>query len=139
MASTATILKEQPNKATPVGVLELPVSDDVPGVNRRTLPRITGRFAVEAPDEGAVFEGLDLSFGCLMCTGGAPVWPGNQMPLRLRLGQTTVDVVGRVVDLVTCKGRIAMRVRFDDVAASGRKAIARWMAAEAERRERLPR
>ncbi len=127
MASFAPILRDE---ATPLGVLELPVRDEPTVANRRSLPRVAGRFEVRLREDGTAMRGLDLSFGGLMCSAEVPMWPGNVVELDLVLaGETTpIAVSGRVAELVSHRGRIAMRVRFESMPQADRKRIAAWMA-----------
>lgn len=129
MASTATILDYQ--EPTPTPTLELPLLSPGPlGANRRFTPRLNTRFIVRPKDGGPSYEGVDISFGGLMCTGGDPTWPGNTMELDLILPgeHTALSVRGRVVELVSYRNRVAMRVRFDGISLADRKRIAAWMA-----------
>jgi hypothetical protein len=125
MASMASILEETD---TPLSVLELPLRETSAGANRRSLPRVAGRFAVRA-DDGTIYEGLDLSFGGLMCCGAELCWPGTRLEFDLVLGgeRKPLRLGGRVAELVPSRGRIAMRLRFDAAQSVTRRCIAEWM------------
>lgn len=128
MACAARVL-DLPDKS-PTPVFELPLADPPGSVNRRFVPRVRHRFQVRLRDGDELYEGLDLSFGGLMCTGDELVWPGNTVAFDLLLPDEpkAVRLAGRVLDLVSHRGRTAMRIRFDDVSAARRKRIAIWMA-----------
>ncbi|MBN1960783.1 MAG: PilZ domain-containing protein [Deltaproteobacteria bacterium] len=98
--------------------------------NRRSLPRINGKFAVYLHDDESIFTGIDLSFGGLMCSGSTLIWPGNYIDFDLVLSgeKNTIMVRGYVAELVTHHGQIAIRLRFDKITQAARKQIARWMA-----------
>ncbi len=130
MASLAQILEEE---ATPLSPLELPVKSSVPLGERRFLPRVAGRFEVHC-SEGSSFSGVDLSFGGLLCVGEEPLWPGNVLGFAISLpGEARLYVTGRVVELVSYRGRVGMRVRFVDIDTASQKRIAAWMARTAPR------
>ncbi|MEM6533398.1 MAG: PilZ domain-containing protein [Myxococcota bacterium] len=131
MASSVRVLEaevEVESNATPV--TELPLCDPYAGQNRRFVPRVSGRFTARGPD-GDEFVGLDLSFGGMLCLSDEPVWPGNELEFKLSLEGKSMAAVGRVVELVSYRGEIAMRVRFTDVNRATRRAIAAWMASAA--------
>jgi len=115
---------------TPLSVLELPIHDIPSLANRRSLPRVAGTFQVRLQDDGTLLRGLDLSFGGLMCASDAPVWPGNLVHFDLCLpGEARpLALTGRVVELVSHRGELAMRLRFEDASEAARKRIAAWMA-----------
>ena len=128
MASSVRVLEtavEVESTATPV--TELPVPEPFPGHNRRFVPRVSGRFSALGPD-GEEFVGLDLSFGGMRCRASVPVWPGNELTLVLDLSGQSLSASGRVVELVSYRGEIAMRIRFTNMNRSTRRAIADWMA-----------
>lgn len=132
MSSFARVLDEP--IATPIPLFELPLNDEnTSGGNRRFVPRVLYPFQVRMSDGGSLLDGIDLSFGGLMCSGDDLVWPGNAVSLDLLLpGETTpVSITGRVVDLVAHRDRTAMRIRFENVSDSRRKRIALWMARQA--------
>ena len=135
MASVLRWLEEPKAKssstpAEPLSVCELPIKEPKAGPNRRFLPRLATHFLVHARDGGESMRGLDISFGGLMCLTGEPVWPGNIIDVDLELPDEAqlVRVIGRVVELVTYKNQIAMRIRFERVTPKDRKRIASWMA-----------
>lgn len=118
---------------TPVPLLKLPARVPAPSVrtvNRRTLPRVQGRFEVQPTEGGPCFEGLDLSFAGLMCKGRTPYWPGNELDFELDLegDGEPLAISGRVVELVSHGGAIAMRLRFSNLCSNDRERIAVWMA-----------
>lgn len=126
MASIASLLDE----TRPLGIFELPVREDPTVANRRTLPRVNGRFELRLED-GTTYRGVDLSFGGLMCVGAEPIWPGNIVSFELFLSTENrpLAVRGRVAELVPARrGAIAMRVRFEGIDPSARKRIALFMA-----------
>lgn len=132
MASTARNLET--TEASPTNVLELPVHlSDLSGPNRRFIPRVSAAFIVRPLDGGPSFDGVDISFGGLMCAGPEPMWPGNIIDLDLILPseRQPVPVRVRVVELVSYRGRVAMRMRFESLTAARRKRIAMWMARRA--------
>ena len=134
MASARTLDDDLEPQATPIPILEVPLTNPGPrGANRRFVPRMNARFIVRNRDGGPSYEGVDISFGGLMCTGGPPTWPGNLMDLDLILPgeHSPVRLRGRVAELVPYRERIAMRVRFEGIAMSQRKRIALWMARRA--------
>ena len=116
--------------ATPTPLLGLPAPMRYLGANRRFLPRVRRPFQVRMPDSDRWVDGIDISFGGMMCVAEEAVWPGNLIEVELRLGDDprSVGAVGRVVELVNSRGELAMRVRFEQVTASDRRRIAVWMA-----------
>jgi hypothetical protein len=132
--ASARNLEDLEQQETPTPILETPLTNPGPrGANRRFVPRMSARFIVRNRDGGPSYEGVDISFGGLMATGGPPTWPGNLLDLDLILPgeHSPVRVRGHVVELVNYRGRVAMRVRFDTIAMSQRKRIAMWMARRA--------
>ncbi|MEO0815258.1 MAG: PilZ domain-containing protein [Myxococcota bacterium] len=132
MASTIRVLEEalvEEREQAPQPVTELPLCEPFDGNNRRFMPRVSGAFAARS-QSGDPIEGIDLSFGGMLCVAEEPVWPGNPLAAELYLegANVAVPVIGRVVELVSHRGRIAMRVRFTEVDAGSRRAIANWMA-----------
>ena len=115
---------------TPLNLMELPAREEPALANRRSLPRIAGRFEVRLHEDGSAFHGLDLSFGGLMCAGASPIWPGNLIDFDLVLpGEARpLALHGRVVELVAHRGALAMRLRFEGIGQADRKRIALWMA-----------
>ncbi len=135
MASTAQLLEDRvENLATPTPVLELLLTNPgPPGANRRFVPRMNVKFIVRDAENCCSYEGIDISFGGLMCTGGPITWPGNVMELDLILPgeHSSVRVLGKVVDMVTFKNRLGMRVQFEGTLSEQRRHIAAWMARKA--------
>jgi len=134
MASARNLDDNPTPQTTPTPVLETLLTNPGPrGANRRFVPRMSARFIVRNRDGGPSYEGVDISFGGLMATGGPPTWPGNILDLDLILPgeHSPVSVTGRVVELVTYRGRVAMRVRFESMDMPQRKHIAMWMARRA--------
>ena len=134
MASSIRVLEDElvdelEREATPQPVTELPLREPFDGSNRRFMPRVNGTFNARTAS-GEVLAGVDLSFGGMLCLAEQPVWPGNRIDVDLYLSgtQSTVPVSGRVVELVSYQGQIAMRVRFSGVEHASRRAIASWMA-----------
>ena len=118
-------------EATPMTMLEIPAAvGQPPGINRRILPRVKAPFTVYLPETGAEVRGVDISFGGLMCMSSLPIWPGNTTKMELRLPGLDQDLhfTASVAEIVNYKGRLAMRMRFDGVADSVRREIARWMS-----------
>ena len=115
---------------TPTPVLGLPAPARYRGANRRFLPRVRRAFRVRLADGEQVVDGVDISFGGMMCMAEEAVWPGNLIEADLWLGddRRALRVVGRVVELVNNRGELAMRVRFEQVSAADRRRIAMWMA-----------
>lgn len=113
---------------TPTPVLALPKRDPFVGRNRRFLPRVSQRFDVRSDD--VVCEGIDLSFSGMMCRAEEVVWPGNEIDFELLLPDEPrpIPVRGRVVEVVSHRGELALRVAFEDMSARGRRQIALWMA-----------
>ena len=120
-------------ESRPLTVFELPMRESNTGANRRFSPRISQLFAARRKDGGPILQGIDLSFGGMMCTSSEPLWPGNVVDLELQLGHGTqpMPVRGRVVELVSYRGQVAMRVRFEGMSAQRRKRLAVWMAKRA--------
>jgi hypothetical protein len=115
---------------TPTPILEVPLTNPGPhGANRRFVPRMSARFIVR-DRSGPTYEGIDISFGGILATGGPPTWPGNLLDLDLILPgeHSPVRVQGRVAELVSYRQRVAMRVRFEEMTQADRKRIAMWMA-----------
>ncbi len=129
----ASILEVMEDEATPLSLLELPARTEAPFANRRSLPRVAGRFAVRTLG-GERYDGVDLSFGGLMCLGDEPLWPGNTLSFSLDLPgeERPLHVVGRVVELVSFRGKVGMRVRFEQIDGPARKRIATWMSRTAQ-------
>ena len=122
---------EETLEPTPKSMLEIPPTvGQPPGVNRRILPRINAPFTVYIPETGAEVRGVDISFGGLQCLTSLPIWPGNSTKLELRLPGLGKDLhfTATVAEIVSNKGRLAMRMRFDAVEDSVRRQIARWMS-----------
>jgi hypothetical protein len=113
----------------PATVFELPLPLPFVGINRRFQPRVRAAFSARAED-GARYAGLDLSVGGMLCQSDDLMWPGNVLHLELILDDepTPVAVQARVVEIVSRRGVLAMRLRFDEVAPRGRARIAMWMA-----------
>jgi hypothetical protein len=132
MASTAQRLDS--TEATPTPLLDLPIHEpQVPERERRVGPRVSSTFIVRPLDGTDSFDGVDISFGGLMCAGGEPVWPGNVLDIDLILPgeRQPVPARARVVEIVAYRGRIAMRMRFEGMNAERRKRVAGWMARRA--------
>jgi hypothetical protein len=135
MAASALYLDDV-EPATPSSVLDLPMQDPHFGPNRRFMPRVTSRFSVRLGDSIGRLDGVDISFGGLMCTSPEPVWPGNVLDMHVNLPgeDESIEARGRVVELVSYRGRVAMRVRFEGMSNARRKQIAGWMAKQAAER-----
>ena len=116
--------------ASPLTVCELPLREGPSGAERRFLPRLATSFVAHGRDDAPPMLGVDISFGGLMCIAEEPVWPGNTIDLDLELPEerSRIPIRGRVVELVSYRGKVAMRVRFEDVPPKDRKRIASWMA-----------
>ena len=101
-----------------------------PVINRRILPRVAAPFTVYLHETGSEVRGIDLSFGGLMCVSHQPIWPGNTTSLELRLSgeEKALSFNARVVEIVSTKGHLAMRLRFENVNDDVRKTIAKWMS-----------
>ncbi len=134
MASSIRVLEDElveelEGEATPQPVTELPVREPFDGNNRRFVPRVRGSFNARSAS-GDLMGGVDLSFGGMLCLSEQPLWPGNRIDLELHLSgaRHAVPVSGRVVELVSLRGEIAMRIRFSGVEHAARRAIASWMA-----------
>ncbi|MEM6732277.1 MAG: PilZ domain-containing protein [Myxococcota bacterium] len=125
----ATEVTSEAKPATPQAVTELPVVEPFDGRNRRFIPRVESGF-IAATTAGDLLQGIDISFGGMLCSSETPVWPGNELSAELHLcgGEEPVPVRGRVVELVSHRGKIAMRVRFLDVEDNARRCIATFMA-----------
>ncbi len=125
MASIVQFLEES---QSPLSMLELPRREHLPAANRRSLPRVRGSFRVRGQSE--VYTGVDLSFGGMMCLGEAPLWPGNTVALEVDLGDGAApfSVKSRVVELVSYRGQVGMRVRFENLDVAAGRRIATWMA-----------
>jgi hypothetical protein len=130
---------------SPIPVHELPRAHVYAGSNRRFLPRVRGAFRARLVADGVTFAGVDLSAAGALCTGDVIVWPGNVIDLELLLEPESesefepagaVAVRARVVEMVSYRGRIAMRLRFEEIAARGRARIATWMIRNLPVRER---
>jgi hypothetical protein len=135
MASTVPTLENPAPEPTPTPIFKLPLTSVGPrGANRRFVPRMNVYFTVRIRGERSSYEGVDISFGGLMCTGELPTWPGNLLDLDMILpgDHRTVHAQGRVVELVSYRNRIAMRIRFENIDAAARKRIANWMAHRAQ-------
>jgi len=117
----------------PLGILDVPAQMARPVINRRILPRIKAPFTVYLQETGAEVRGIDLSFGGLMCMANEPIWPGNVTGLELRLSGESKPMTfnARVVEIVSVKGQLAMRLRFEDASDTVRKNIAKWMSRSA--------
>ena len=136
MAASATLLEptvlETNHHSKPIRVLDLPIPSGPTGRNRRFFPRTHRLFNAVWSEDGSVLEGIDVSFGGMMCRAKSPVWPGNvsQFDLRLSGEAKPLTVMGRVEELVGYRGETAMRVKFIDIDVAGRKRLAHWMARE---------
>ena len=128
MASIARVFDD--DDPTPLGLLELPPHEPASLANRRSLPRVMAKFQMRPHDGGPACHGIDLSFGGLMCLTDEPLWPGNTFTFDLMLpgDARPFPLRGRVAELVSFRGRVAMRVRFEDIDHTFRKRIAAWMA-----------
>ena len=62
-----------------------------------------------------------------------PIWPGNVTSLELRLSGLDKPMTfnARVVEIVTIKGQLSMRLRFEGASDTVRKNIAKWMSRNA--------
>lgn len=130
MASAARLVEtESLEQPTPVLCLPRPGAGPT-GSNRRFMPRMSARFLARPRDGGPTMEGIDISFGGMMCLAVEPTWPGNTIEVDLILPgeHKPVPVLGRIVELVSFRGGVAMRVRFEQMAQTGRKQIVLWMA-----------
>jgi hypothetical protein len=130
MASVARFLEAE-SLPQPMSLLALPLASPGPtGANRRFMPRMSARFLARPRDGTPSLEGIDISFGGMMCASVEPTWPGNVLDLDLILpgDHKPVAVQGRIVELVSYRGAVAMRVRFEGISESSRKRIALWMA-----------
>ena len=133
MASVARLLEaETLSQPTPLLGLLLP-SPGPAGANRRFMPRMSARFLARPRDGSPSLEGIDISFGGMMAVGVEPTWPGNELDLDLILPgeHKPLAVHGRIVELVSFRGAVAMRVRFEGISEASRKRIAMWMARRA--------
>ena len=133
MASALQLL-DLTTQGEPAPVLALPAPSRGPtGANRRFMPRMSARFLVRSREDGATFEGIDISFGGMMCLSVEPTWPGNVLTLDVVLPgeHRPVSVEGRVVELVSFRGAVAMRIRFEGIRDGARRQIAAWMARRA--------
>lgn len=123
-----TVVGGRPAGASPTPLFELPVPEPFPGYNRRFFPRVRRDFPVRDRQTGESGRGIDLSFGGMMVATGEPVWPGNRVSYEVDLGESgTVTLAGTVVELVAHRGRLAMRVSFDEPNIATRRTIADWM------------
>lgn len=81
MASVARLLEAE-SVFSPLSVLSLPIASPGPaGANRRFMPRMNARFLARSRDDGPTLEGIDISFGGMMCLSLEPTWPGNVVEL----------------------------------------------------------
>lgn len=129
MASTAHLL--DPVEATPTRLLDLPIHEpEISDRERRVRPRVSSTFIARPLDGSGSFDGVDISFGGLLCVGDEPLWPGNVVDLDLILPgeRQPVPARARVIELVPYRRRIAMRMRFEGITAERVKRIAGWMA-----------
>ena len=132
MASAQPLIQEI-FEEKPLGILEVPPQMTRPVVNRRILPRVKAPFTVYMQETGSEVRGIDLSFGGLMCMANEPIWPGNVTSLELRLSGMDKPMTfnARVVEIVTVKGQLSMRLRFEGASDTVRKNIAKWMSRNA--------
>ena len=125
---------EELRSDTPTPVLELPpLEKSGGGAERRLAPRsqtrFRARFTVGGQQHG-LLPGIDLSCGGMMCACDEPIWPGNivEMEVLLPDSESPVPVRGRIVELVSQAGQIAMRVRFVALSQRVRRRLARWVS-----------
>ncbi len=114
----------------PVALLQLPISTGPAGANRRFLPRVNAKFQTHDLVNGGVYEGIDISFGGMLCIAEDPLWPGHSMQAEIILphADKPIPVLAKVVELVTYRGHLAMRMRFEEILDKDRRRIAQWMA-----------
>jgi hypothetical protein len=130
---TMTLKDEDSNTWT---ILDLPPVSMPTQVNRRILPRMSMPFTVRITATGDCLKGIDLSFGGLMCIASEPIWPGNEIAIELSLPGDSMPLPlnGRVVELVSYRGRMAMRLRFENITTASRRRIATWMGSHSQPR-----
>jgi len=124
--------EEHPDTATPTPIFELPTSLPFFGANRRFVPRLRARFSAVL-SSGERLCGVDISPGGMLCISETLVWPGNIVEAQIYLAEASepVQARARVVEIVSYRGELAMRLRFDEVSAAGRDRIAGFMARRA--------
>ena len=131
MAAIATLGEAENHPTTPITALEMPIRE-IPALNRRVLPRTKATFGVFIEKLGQEVSGLDISFGGLMAVA-EPIWPGiSSTSFEASGEEESIAVEARVVDLVSHPSGVAMRMRFETVAAA-RKQIAIWMSRRNQR------
>ena len=126
----AAILRLDESTDRPIPVLELPDRTEAGGRERRALPRTRASFHVRISGERTWLSGIDLSFGGLMCRCEEPVWPGNVVDLEVLLPDEAhpVPARARVVELVSQRGELAMRLRFEMLNRAHRTRLAMWVS-----------
>ena len=114
----------------PIPIHELPLKEPFDAHNRRFMPRVNCSFSVSADEIASRMRGLDISFGGLMCVSDTPVWPGNSIDFTIDLPDIdrSLPAQGKVVELVSYKDEVAMRIRFEDIEEEHRATLAEWMA-----------
>ena len=99
--------------------------------NRRVLPRVMGPFTVKCPKTGLSQVGIDLSFGGLMCLADDIGWKQSDtvsVELWLANQSEPLELSAQVAQMVSFRGKPAMRLRFADIDATQRDRIATWMS-----------
>ena len=98
--------------------------------NRRFVPRLRSPFSLKVVNKDIHLSGIDISFGGIMAASEKPIPPGTVLELQIVLPgeSTTLAVRGRVVELISYRGKPAMRMRFDRPSQLLRQTIAGWMS-----------
>ena len=112
-----------------VTVLDLPLKEEPAEENRRSSPRVQRTFSAKLKKDGIALRGIDLSTGGMMVQTDQLVWPGNVVKAEILMDDgVSIEVSGKVVDLVPYSDQVAMRVLFDELSQKVKRSIAQWIS-----------
>ncbi|MDP7038216.1 MAG: PilZ domain-containing protein [Myxococcota bacterium] len=103
--------------------------DEAISKDRRHAPRRPTLVRVKPLDGGAWMTAQDLGLGGMLVTTEQPRWPGAFVPVRFSLqrGETPIEVVCQVVDLVEVPRGIGLALRFVRFSKAGRARLGRFL------------
>ena len=116
-------------KAIPLNPSQLPPGPLPYNTNRRFVPRLRSPFALKVANQNMHLTGIDISFGGIMAASENPIPPGTILDLQIVIPGESTALAARaqVVELVSYRGKQAMRMRFDRPSQLLRRKIAEWM------------
>ena len=98
--------------------------------NRRFLPRITTSFIIRTQTPKVSMQGIDISCLGIMCQADTLLAIESEHALSLLLPgkPKSIDFDAKVVAWVAYRGRMAMRLLFQNISDINRLRLAKWMA-----------